>query len=344
MDTSGDLIDYVNCFMNKKIFNQSKKVKFIVPMSRAQLEENRGGLIVQQIEIILNICSQSYTDVIKSVQPVMTKFELNPSDEDVNEDDDIDVVKGRLKEIFDNYVRNYRKEREEELNQRSNPYDDPQDQEEGGIEDREKLQAEIADLDSFLTDFAGKVVIYDPLDRQIPTDAQMEANCIEEVWTTPRAELLQKLADLHGTQGVYLNVPLSNKLHNQLTKLLDKSRDLCLEEATNYTTQAKELGTSFNKQIQDNEQIVAYRYQLQFFAKHNLVEGIQKRLTKFDQQIQTYTEIIEKEKVYSTRGELDRLTVQQFKFMIEMKEARNFVALVKYMAQSQDTIDDIEKR
>lgn len=35
MDTSGDLIDYVNCFMNKKIFNQSKKVKFIVPMSRA---------------------------------------------------------------------------------------------------------------------------------------------------------------------------------------------------------------------------------------------------------------------------------------------------------------------
>ena len=86
----------------------------------------------------------------------------------------------------------------------------------------------------FLTEFAGKVVIYDPLDRQIPTDQQMEFNEIEEPWTTPRNELLQKLSDLNGTQGIYLNVPLSNKLHHQLIKLLDKGRDMCVEEATTY--------------------------------------------------------------------------------------------------------------
>lgn len=78
-------------------------------------------------------------------------------------------------------------------------------------------------------------------------------------------------------------MPLSNKLHHQLMKLLDKGRDICLEEAANYTDQAKELGTSFNLQIQDNEVIIAYRKHLQFFATHNLVEGIQKRLAKFDQ-------------------------------------------------------------
>ena len=68
-------------------------------------------------------------------------------------------------------------------------------------------------------------------------------------------------------------------------KLLDKGRDICVEEATQYMQQAKQLGTSFNLLIQDNEQIAAYRRQLQFFAQHNLVEGIQKRLAKFDQQI-----------------------------------------------------------
>ena len=68
----------------------------------------------------------------------------------------------------------------------------------------------------------------------------MEFNEIEEPWTTTRNDLLTKLAELNGTQGIYLNVPLSNKLHHQLIKLLDKGRDVCLEEAASYTDQAKE--------------------------------------------------------------------------------------------------------
>ena len=79
MDTAGDLIEFVNCFMNKKIFNQAKRIKFIVPITKAQMKEVRGGPIVQQIEIILNLCSRSYSDVIKSIQPVITKVEQNPT-------------------------------------------------------------------------------------------------------------------------------------------------------------------------------------------------------------------------------------------------------------------------
>ena len=41
----------------------------------------------------------------------------------------------------------------------------------------------------------------------------MEADEIETPWTTTRAELLEKLSELTGTHGAYLNVPLSNKLH-----------------------------------------------------------------------------------------------------------------------------------
>ena len=34
-DTDGEIIDYINCFMNKKIFNTASRVSFIVPFTPA---------------------------------------------------------------------------------------------------------------------------------------------------------------------------------------------------------------------------------------------------------------------------------------------------------------------
>jgi len=47
---------------------------------------------------------------------VITKVEQNPSEDEINEEDDIDILKHNLKEIFDNYLINTRREKEEELN------------------------------------------------------------------------------------------------------------------------------------------------------------------------------------------------------------------------------------
>jgi hypothetical protein len=71
----------------------------------------------------------------------------------------------------------------------------------------------LKELGKFLFEFSSKAVIFDPLDRPIPTAEQMEALEIEEPWNTKRDDLLAKINDLQGTQGIYLNVPLSNKLH-----------------------------------------------------------------------------------------------------------------------------------
>jgi uncharacterized protein (DUF2461 family) len=71
-------------------------------------------------------------------------------------------------------------------------------------------------------------------------------------------------------------------------KMLDRSRDLCLEEANNYIVQAKEEGVAFNMQIKDNEQIKAYERQLKFFSDHNLVRDIKKRHAKFQNEIRTF--------------------------------------------------------
>lgn len=41
------------------------------------------------------------------------------------------------------------------------------------------MNEELAELETFFEKFSTKIKIYDPLDRQIPTDEQMEDNDIE---------------------------------------------------------------------------------------------------------------------------------------------------------------------
>ena len=78
------------------------------------------------------------------------------------------------------------------------------------------------------------VVIYEPLDRQIPTDSQMESNCITEPWTTKRADLINKIDGLNGTPGKLLNVPLSNDLHKKLIDKIEKGNEICINIANEY--------------------------------------------------------------------------------------------------------------
>lgn len=116
-------------------------------MTKAQLNEKRGKEICQQIEIILNICSQAYTDVIKSVQPIMTKIPVMDDDDDINDEDDIDMIKNTLNQIFKNYVQVYKKERLEEMTSKthdiSNEEGNTSDGDDDAIEDKEKLDQEI---------------------------------------------------------------------------------------------------------------------------------------------------------------------------------------------------------
>ena len=43
MDTGGDLIDFINCFVNKKLFSLSSKVRILFPIPYAQLYTDRSG-------------------------------------------------------------------------------------------------------------------------------------------------------------------------------------------------------------------------------------------------------------------------------------------------------------
>lgn len=55
-DTDGLLINFVNCFINKYIFNICGSIRFLVPITQNQIFEQRGQLVRQQVVLIRNIC------------------------------------------------------------------------------------------------------------------------------------------------------------------------------------------------------------------------------------------------------------------------------------------------
>jgi len=63
-----------------------------------------------------------------------------------------------------------------------------------------------------------------------------------------------------------------------------------------------------------------------------LVTNIKKRYAKFQNEIKTFQDLIEKEKLHSERSHLDKLILQYFKDMNDMRMQENYVKLVEKMA------------
>ena len=51
-DTDGSLIEYINTFIDKKIFNVANDVKVIIPFTASQLLDARGGIVAQLIKLM----------------------------------------------------------------------------------------------------------------------------------------------------------------------------------------------------------------------------------------------------------------------------------------------------
>lgn len=101
MDSDGELFDYINCFVNKKLFTLSNQVKVLFPVPFDQLKLNRCGSVLQQVGILQNMCDESPDQMIQSVMPIITKCKLvSPEIEDPEEKVDIEMIQSQLTECF----------------------------------------------------------------------------------------------------------------------------------------------------------------------------------------------------------------------------------------------------
>ena len=71
------MIDLVNCFITKKIFEKANSVKLIVVLTATQIEQNRGQAVKDTLRVIQNICQGQLIDTIRSVQPILSMCKPN---------------------------------------------------------------------------------------------------------------------------------------------------------------------------------------------------------------------------------------------------------------------------
>ena len=63
------------------------------------------------------------------------------------------------------------------------------------------MEHEVAELNKFLSSLSQKVVIYDPLDRELPPPQQQESLELDGLWNIKRDQLLKLVGELRGIEA-----------------------------------------------------------------------------------------------------------------------------------------------
>ena len=269
-DTSGSLIEFVNCFLSKQIFQRSSTVRFLVPLTLVQLSESRGADARSLIQTLHCICQSNLNNMMDSIQPVLTK--CKPNDPEL----DIDVIRATLREQFEQEI-NSKKIQEGKANQ---SYDDE-------IEDIKDSQINSANvyynlLNEFHKSFAQKIEIFDPLERPFEIeevnndgDSQMKNQAIT------RNQLKERIESMPGMKGEDLNLPLSNQLHILLQGMFLREQRKINSIADQYIQIAQTQGLIFNCEFNQVIKVKKYHQILFFLEKHNLTMDARQRNRRF---------------------------------------------------------------
>lgn len=83
-DTGGDLVDTLNCIINKIVFSFCKEIKLLIPMTHQQITEQRGNLVRDQIKLIQGVCEANLHLIQKSILPIITKMKPTADENDLD--------------------------------------------------------------------------------------------------------------------------------------------------------------------------------------------------------------------------------------------------------------------
>ena len=138
LDAGGALVEFINIFTTKKIFQRAKFVRFIVAMTREQMVESKGNECKNFLQTLQYMCQTNLATMIDSIQPVVTKVKRGSDDVDIEE------IRYNMHDLLQ-VVREH---------------------EQG---DQEFLDS----LDQFYDGFSQKLEIFDPLDRDILNEEEV---------------------------------------------------------------------------------------------------------------------------------------------------------------------------
>lgn len=180
LDSKGDLMDFLDCFLMRKILQGAATVRFLVPLTLPQIQEGRGTTARQLVKLLQQICSSTLRSSVASIQPLLTK--CRPTDED----HDIEVLRALLQQQLSQEFESLRME---------NPPAGQGRGEAGQIKDQQPN--DLSDMELFLDEFARSLEIFDPLDREVKgSEGENQA--------VTSAGLRQKIIEMPGVAGASL--------------------------------------------------------------------------------------------------------------------------------------------
>lgn len=277
LDSRGDTIDVLNCFMNKQVFSLAKSVKFIIPIIMEQLTAARGMEIVRQIKVIINLCGDNKASLIDSVQPVLLK--CKPSADD---DFDLDEIKSDLMKVFENLTKTEKNQTgiSQIINrgQKMPP-------------ELQLINSEIEQTQDFLVKFAEKLILYDPMDRPIPNE--------DNNWATPRKDFLDILNKMPPAPTKNVNMPISNELFRKVDDQIRRTIWAISQESEKNVNMAKERGSKYSRN--EGGLVVDLDLQLdclKFFAVHELFKDSRLQYVRARDMLEQNIIEIERAKIY----------------------------------------------
>lgn len=170
---------------------------------------------------------------------------------------------------------------------------------------------------------SGTMVIYDPLDRNIPRDGDNQA--------IKRVDLIRTINQLGFIETRNLDIPMTNEMSLMLLRMFTQGRKACSEVLKQYIEEAEKKGNSFQKKFQDCEIVNDYLYKLKFFQENNLLLDIDEKVEELEHFKKKAVEILDSVKLLSEVDGEELVIRQQMKIISMLNEEQSHEDLVENM-------------
>ena len=282
-DTGGMFLEFINQFINKKLFNLIENLVILIPFTVDAFKVSRGGPVIKQLEILMRTFQRRSVEISKSVIPILTK--VKPNDDEFDFDSFQEDMQQIMAMNLDNYLRDLVNnaangnsefkitQQDIEIFQRNS---DPQDME----PDKFAILQDYIERKEFFESFQERIVGCDPLDRcddeeQYPATTHTKMLKVDQL-----KKLIFDTDTFEG--GQLLQVSISSELIDKLKKLIEQERNEVKELAEQeYLEITKQYGDLAVDNFIDFPKVRSVLDTLKFFDDEDLLLFIKDEIVSY---------------------------------------------------------------
>lgn len=151
---------------------------------------------------------------------------------------------------------------------------------------------EYKQIEKFLNDFTEKIILVDPLDRELYGREDLDKGIESEDLGTKIKQLEEKIDALIPIEGNQLFVPLSEDKYTNLKQMFEsehtKSTNALIERFEDAKRQEGALQLIEQIDPSSDEKILKLKSHIDFFMEHNLFIGIEELKQRLDQFVEQF--------------------------------------------------------